>query len=269
MAKNNIPIQTTTDYSIFKDLVGNRRVNDVRIRKIIASIQAVGYVTNPIIVNEKMEIIDGQGRKAALQTLGMPVDYIIVRGIGINECRSMNIHQTNWTTKDYIYGYAEEGNTSYQYLRILLNKYPKIPIDTVLTSITQNIPVTSQQIQNGEFVCTANDFDHANNTLEYVETFIDTIAGVIGRVSLIYNAIIFAYNNVDFNKNRLQPAFEKYSDRIGNIATMEDALNAVSTVYNYRYLGTKLYLSTDYSRFQDEKNLRKRKKEGRRTRTNI
>ena len=123
--------------------------------------------------------------------------------------------------------------------------------------------------ENEETIVTANDFDHANNTLEYVETFIDTIAGVIGRVSLIYNAIIFAYNNVDFNKNRLQPAFEKYSDRIGNIATMEDALNAVSTVYNYRYLGTKLYLSTDYSRFQDEKNLRKRKKEGRRTRTNI
>ena len=80
-------ILTTTDYSIFKTLEGNRAVKDHRVDKIVKSICNIGYVTSPILVNEKMEVIDGQGRLQALERLGMPVEYIIHEGVGIEECR--------------------------------------------------------------------------------------------------------------------------------------------------------------------------------------
>lgn len=81
----------TNKYEIFKQLKGNREVSPKRISKIINSIKEVGYIINPIIVNEKMEVIDGQGRLEALRILKMPVDYIIQDGIGIKECISIKL----------------------------------------------------------------------------------------------------------------------------------------------------------------------------------
>ena len=81
-------VNRTTDYSLFKRLEGNRNVLEIRVKRITASIKKVGWIQNPVIVNEKMEVIEGQGRLEALKRLGMPVDYIIVPGIGLDECGS-------------------------------------------------------------------------------------------------------------------------------------------------------------------------------------
>ena len=62
-------ILETTDYGMFKPLLGNRDRKSES--KIIDSIQRVGYIISPLIVNEKMEVIDGQNRLAALESLTM------------------------------------------------------------------------------------------------------------------------------------------------------------------------------------------------------
>ena len=91
MNKKAINVMVTDEYDLFKTLEGNRRVLDLRARRIIRSIEKVGYVINPIIVNEKYEVIDGQGRLEALKRLNLPVYYIMIEGIGIEECRTLNI----------------------------------------------------------------------------------------------------------------------------------------------------------------------------------
>lgn len=56
-------IYKTDDHTLFKKLEGNRDVRSVE--KIIKSIDNVGYVLSPILVNEKYEVIDGQNRLEA------------------------------------------------------------------------------------------------------------------------------------------------------------------------------------------------------------
>ena len=58
-------VYRTEDLSIFKTLKGNREVKENRKQTLIESIDKHGYITNPIIVNERFEVIDGQGRLAA------------------------------------------------------------------------------------------------------------------------------------------------------------------------------------------------------------
>lgn len=94
-------IYQTTDYSKFKRLKGNRDVKNAK--KIVDSINDVGYVLSPILVNEKMEVIDGQNRLDALVKLDMPVVYMMQEGIGRKECQALNINQTNWTTEQFIH----------------------------------------------------------------------------------------------------------------------------------------------------------------------
>lgn len=140
-------ILETTDYDIFNTLLGNRDKKSES--KIIDSIQRVGYVISPLIVNEKMEIIDGQNRLAALKALDMPVHYIVQPGLGIEACRQLNIGQTNWTMEDYVYSYAEMGNTSYQRLASLLNDYKK-PLGL------HGILAMSKPLMISEYGCTAD-----------------------------------------------------------------------------------------------------------------
>ena len=73
-------IYETTDYSKFKKLKGNRDPKTAK--KIVNSINEVGYVLDPILINEKDEIIDGQNRFEAVMQLGLPVVYVKQDGIG-------------------------------------------------------------------------------------------------------------------------------------------------------------------------------------------
>lgn len=43
-------VLSTSDYSKFKRLSGNREISPLRVRRIVQSIVNVGYITNPIIV---------------------------------------------------------------------------------------------------------------------------------------------------------------------------------------------------------------------------
>lgn len=52
-------IYETKEYSMFKYLNGNREIKKSNVDKIINSIKENGYIENPILVNNHLEIIDG------------------------------------------------------------------------------------------------------------------------------------------------------------------------------------------------------------------
>lgn len=54
-------VYKTDNYKKFKKMLDNREVTKQRMTSIIRSIEAVGYIPSPIIVNEKFEVIDGGG----------------------------------------------------------------------------------------------------------------------------------------------------------------------------------------------------------------
>jgi ParB-like chromosome segregation protein Spo0J len=86
-------VYQTYKYDSFVRLEDNRDVFSNRLNKLIASISE-RYICNPIIVNEKREIIDGQGRYEARKSLGLPIHYTIAKGATSDDCRRMNRYNT-------------------------------------------------------------------------------------------------------------------------------------------------------------------------------
>lgn len=246
-------VYRTKNYKMFKRIDGNRGVRRIRLNKIIASIKKVGYVQSPIIVNEKMEVIDGQGRLEALKELGFPVDYIIVNGIGISECRAMNINQENWKLVDYIKSYAETGNESYIYLENLMKSYTKIGITAINNAVTGLASMDAEKIKDEKFVCTKEDYEKAIKILDYEKQFVPIVRKMQGRADYIYIAIGFCYENKSVDNEKL---FKKMSEKYGRFlppANVEQALDEISKIYNERSREEKVYLSTDYRREMDKK----------------
>lgn len=109
-------VQETTNYDQFKFMDTNREQKRGHIDRLKQAFEEIGNLTRvqPILVNERMEIIDGQHRFTACKELGQPIYYTQVPGLSVREARSMNILHRGWTADDYAKSYALGGDPNYQ-----------------------------------------------------------------------------------------------------------------------------------------------------------
>lgn len=118
-------IQQTEDYNLFKRINGNRTLNKAQVSKLFTSIGERPELASaaPIIVNDKMEVIDGQHRFAALQKLGLPIIYLQIEGLSLEDVQMLNSATKVWTPLDYAKSYSEQGIVDYDIYLAFRKKY--------------------------------------------------------------------------------------------------------------------------------------------------
>ena len=228
-------VYTTKDYSIFKRLVGNRDIPETRISKIVESIQTIGWVHNPIIVNEKMEVIDGQGRLTALQRLKMPVEYIIAEGAGNKECIYMNMNMVNWKLPDFIKSYAEQGNENYQRLLTLMEKYAGGNLDIISTAVYRVSKSKHRDIKQGTLQLTEEQAKAAIPRLEFIKPILEKIdeRKLPGSLVTLMQTLIYYFDYPEVDKDRLAYSVEKYIYNSTPWVLNTDCETEVENCYNY------------------------------------
>lgn len=133
--KNQNEILHTTDYSRFKLMHGNRRLDQMHIKRLMESFKNK-YLFSPILVNQKMEIVDGQHRFFAAKNLGLSINYIIVKGYGIDEVQVLNTNSSNWTGKEYLQMYVDRGFEPYLQMKKFMEDFPDFGIKSAIKIIT-------------------------------------------------------------------------------------------------------------------------------------
>jgi len=163
-------IKKTTDYNQFKRAIGNRDIDESLVQKIQQSVQLKDLLMyNPIIVNENMEIIDGQHTLEAARRSNKPIYYMISVGANINDIARLNVNKKSWLTTDYVKSYVERGYDDYKILFSFMRKYG-ISAGTaglLLTGDESSTPDKNRvtiyslynKIKSGHFIVT--DLDHA------------------------------------------------------------------------------------------------------------
>lgn len=111
----DLTVHVTRDYTQFKPLNGNRGINKAHVESLKRSMSE-RHLISPLIVNERMYVIDGQHRLAAASALGLPVYYVICKGYGVTEMQTLNQNSTNWGVAEFVACYASLGNENYQKL---------------------------------------------------------------------------------------------------------------------------------------------------------
>lgn len=246
-------VYVTTDYKKFKRLDGNRAIQEARIKKIIASIRKVGYVLSPIVVNENIEIIDGQARLEAFKRLNLPVYYVVAEGAGIDECIAMNINQTGWTLTDYIDSYADTGNISYVYLSQLLKAYKGIFQNKVILNIaTGKVERSNGIIKEGRFSCDATMYNESQRVLSWLKNFRQPIDRVDGHTEYYYMALAFCYSDPEIDNDKLIGKVTQLQANLIPVTTIQQALEQLENVYNNRS-HNKVYIVTNYRKYMEGK----------------
>jgi hypothetical protein len=228
-------VYTTRDYSMFKRLVGNRDIPESRISKIVDSIQKIGWIHNPIVVNENMEVIDGQGRLTALQRLKMPVEYIIAPGAGTKECVYMNMNMVNWKLPDFIKSYAEQGNENYQRLLKLMGTYANGNLDIISTAVYRVSRSKHRDIKEGILQLTEEQYEAAIPRLKFVKPLMEKLdeKKLPGSLITLIQTAIYYYDYPEVDKKRLAYSIEKYAYNSIPWVSNTDCEREVENMYNY------------------------------------
>lgn len=237
-------VYRTNDLSTFKTLPGNRVLNLQHINRLIYSINKYGMKCNPILVNERLEIIDGQHRLAAAKNVGTFIYYIIVDGYKLTEVHTLNLNQKNWGKADYMEGYANMGIEPYIKLREFVLKNDDFTFasclglcsntsnasNTYLAQQTKNNSKSDHVFEEGTWI--GKDFDLAQdwaNKIRMVGTYYEGY----DRGSFISSFIPLLYNDkFDFSefmhKLRLQPS------ALVDCSNVDQYRTNIEDIYNWR-----------------------------------
>lgn len=120
----NIPLYSTKEYTQFKVLEGSREVQDRHVSALAKKLSNKNLMKEfPVIVNEKMEVIDGWHRIKACEILGFPVYYQVKPHLNSDDMTQINTGMRNWTWKDFAESFATRGNTNYKEFLQLFEDY--------------------------------------------------------------------------------------------------------------------------------------------------
>jgi hypothetical protein len=228
---NIIKVYKTKDYSLFKMLGGNRNINLKNANKIIASMKQ-RLIINPIIVNEKYEIIDGQHRFYAQRELNKEIYYIIQKGLGLKDCQLMNCNSKTWSNEDFLNGYCELGNEDYIILRDFIRKNKHITLSVAENMLALNVnmgTILHEKFKKGEYKVV--DVNQAQIYADWIKNF-ETYPPYKQRNFTI--ALLKIFKNEKYDHSRMLNKLTYQNSKLQKEVNINSYMQVLSDIYNYR-----------------------------------
>jgi hypothetical protein len=231
-------VMKTNDYSKFKTLGGNRQLNELHLKRLRSSVMTKNLLfANPILVNDKFEIIDGQHRFTVCKDLGFPIHYLLVENLGLSEVQTLNANTKNWKVEDYIDGYCDMGLQEYCYLKSLLTK-TGLGVMTLLN-------IFASGSSGGSTLCLVKEgkleMVHRNRgliMLKWIQDWRMHYEGAKAR-SFVF-ALVHLYNVKGYNHEKMMQKLQYQSTKLVDCTNTKTYLALLEEIYNFRERGEKL-----------------------------
>lgn len=196
-------IQAAYDYKVFNILDRNRVINSAHVKQLAKDIDEHGQQI-PIIVNENMDVIDGQHRLAALSSLGYPVLYYMTKGTDVEDVGRLNSLQAKWGEKDWVHDYAEGGSKSYKLIEKCKEKYKDLSFRTIVYAFKCG-NYSSSSIRSGKLDISKEESVAGKEALKYLAKFGKCMDSVPGSTRAFCFAILWCAHHGDrIDLDRLQ-----------------------------------------------------------------
>lgn len=230
--------KVTTDYEQFKFIINNRQTARAHINKLKNAITKNPEIleVQPILVNENMEIIDGQHRFTAASELGLPIHYTVVKGIGIETARDMNVLQRRWHMDDYAYSYAKAGNLNYKAYNVYRREHPGISgsiLISVMSSVKKRGQSQSNDFRSGNFVI-ERDRDDIEYILNELEDIKQITMNEIPMSRSFVAALLIALDNEDFKYDDFKSNLKAKPEQFHRVSVVRDGLRMIEDIHNFK-----------------------------------
>jgi hypothetical protein len=240
-------VYKTNDLTIFNQIRGNRPPNPQHIRRLCSSIKDNGILQNPIIVNEEGEVIDGQHRLMAAIECSAPIYYIIVKGYDLNEVQILNLNQKNWTSKDFMYGYAEMGIEPYIKLKDFYKTNKVFSLTDCIRLCSNTSGISSTQMANkfrakttivnslgifNQGTWKGKDFDLAQENADKLKMIKPYYNGY--NKSIFIASILTLFKNENFNFFEFLEKLKYQTQKMQDCTSQSQYTLLIEEIYNYK-----------------------------------
>lgn len=231
-------VRQTSNYSKFATLGGNRKLNELHLKRLLSSVKTSNLLSsNPILVNEKYQIIDGQHRFQVCKELGLPIYYLMTENLGLSEVQTLNANAKNWRMEDYIDGYCDMGLPEYCYFQSQMKKTGY--------GVTILLAVFAGGGMSGNAMYSLKDgnlsLPHKNRglvVLQWIKDWKNYYEGADRRTFVL--ALVQLYNVKGYNHEKMMQKLHYQSMKIVDCTNVKTYLALLEEVYNFRERGEKL-----------------------------
>jgi hypothetical protein len=233
--KKILYVISTTDYDKFSIIDGNREINIGHVNYIKRSMEEK-YLQIPIIVNEKMEVIDGQHRLLAIKELGLPVFYIQKFGYGLKEVLLLNTNTRGWYYQDYLYSYLADNKEDYIIFQHFLKQYQLGFVNSlILLTNTTSSGNGKQAFKNGTFKI--RDLEKAK---KYASRFLKFRGYFTGYRSIMFVCALLSVFEMDgFSFEVFWDKYQRDSTRLVQCYNKVGYIALFEVIYNHNCRQTK------------------------------
>lgn len=219
----------TTDYNMFKRILGNRTLSSPHVKRLKESMKKEDLKI-PIIINAKNEVIDGQHRLQARKELGIPVYYIVLANLGIHQTQAANADNKNWTSVDFVNTYVELNYAHYKKYIEFQKKYEfshQVAL-MILEGIQSN--ARTNEFRTGGFV--VNDYERACKWAEMLYLIEPYYDGFKRRSFVI--AMVHLFQNDKYDHDEFVQKLQYQSSKMVHCTTLAQYVRLIEEIYNYK-----------------------------------
>lgn len=241
----SLRVYTTKDYSIFKKSEGNRPVNPKHVNRLVRSYEKFGWLNSPLIVNEKMQVVDGQHRLAAAKEMENPISvtFIIVKGYNLQEVQALNLMQSNWSTKDYLHSYADQGLEHYVKLRDFWNENKDFGLSLCAAICAnthiQGVTSTAQNTMHNKIKPVFNEGTYETKNIHDAQKLVTLVRSIQPYFNYYTHrafvlAIIHLINDGKFKFLDFIKKLQVQPTRLRKCVSKSDYIVLIEEIYNYK-----------------------------------
>lgn len=233
-----LQVYKTTNYSAFKFLKGNRRPHQLHIKRLTESFQD-NYLISPIIVNEKMQIIDGQHRFISAQKLALPIYFIVLEGYSLPEVQILNSNGKQFSKEDALEGYCDLGVKDYIEMRDFMKNYPEFGVGVSIQLLTNRVDGSDQKIYSGGKRNTfkAGGFKVGDLKLAYQNAAklldISKFYAGYNRKTFV-GAMLSIFKHKNYNHDEFMHKLSKNKEMLTDTTTSRNYRLMIEDIFNYK-----------------------------------
>jgi len=222
-------VQETKDYKLFKDISSNRDVDRLHVKKLVRSIREKNMLSlNPIIVNDKMEVLDGQHRLEAAKQLKVAIFYVVSDQVNHDDISKLNSNKKNWKVMDYINYYTVKGVKEFKDLSKLINEYPDLPPTFLIGVLSGDGSKQRNNILNGQLV--TEGLTYAREIIGYISDFTQYFEH--SNNSRFLEAMLFIYNTGLYDHKVMISKLQRNPGALIPCANKKQYVRLLQDIYN-------------------------------------
>jgi len=227
--------EKTKKYSMFKLREDNRaRLDQAHINRLVESIKSRNLLDlRPIIVNEEMEVIDGQHRLMAAKILDVPIYYVVEKKIKPTDIIKMNVAKA-WGMQDYLNFYCHHQYP--EYLKLLkFMTTNKVNVKVALSISLGHFTDRHEKFRQGEFVFHQEALDDEMEvcweTINYIRKM--NAYSTYTSSSRFWMGLLKLIRHRRFDKEKWMKNVKQHIDTFGARAKSDDYVTMFQKIYNW------------------------------------